>query len=380
MKKHIQVITAALVLCSTTSALAAPNLMACPALDASGKAIPLSPAAKENATTNAQDAAPIPSNMRQAADAAAVAIGKFESSSSSPWSNVSGHETISVGFLQWNWHTKSLVSTFLKAMPIETIELAANPLRADLLTLKALATSPGDSAALSAAESVIKSWTTTVAGDRLQDSKLRSSVVSNMQQWLALPQVTQIQRNLIESKLRTAHALALQWRTDTVPSQAGQSAQTADEMSIKFFFDTLVFNGGRGGIWKEHVDEYKKQFASNAEIVKSVADWLRACTRYELVKTAGSSKNTAASKKKVYGEADSLVNTNLWSNAVTANPKAFSDEQVNLLVFALLRAQRSEGSNPPKGFPGIYQADVLNRRGSAALNIGQVHGKKYPFQ
>lgn len=351
--------------------------MACPALDASGKAIPLSPVAKENATTAAQDAAPIPSKMRQAADAAAVAIGKFESSSSSPWSNVSGHETISVGFLQWNWHTKSLISTFLKATPIEAIELAANPLRADLLTLKALATNPDDSAAISAATAVIKGWTTALPGDPLQGSKLRSSVVSSMQQWLALPQVTQIQRNLIESKLRTAHALALQWRTDTVPSQ---SAQTADEMTIKFFFDTLVFNGGRGGIWKEHVEEYKKQFASNAEIVKSVADWLRACTRFELVKPADLPKTTAASKKKVYGEADSLVNANLWSNAVAANPNAFSDEQVNLLVFALLRAQRSEGSNPPKGFPGIYQADVLNRRGSVALNMGQVHKNSYPFK
>ena len=45
------------------------------------------------------------------------------------------------------------------------------------------------------------------------------------------------------------------------------------------------------------------------------------------------------------------------------------DEVLDLLVLGFLRAQRSNGSNGNDGFPGIYQADVMLRRGAEATGV-----------
>ena len=49
---------------------------------------------------------------------------------------------------------------------------------------------------------------------------------------------------------------------------------------------------------------------------------------------------------------------------------------MDLLIFGYLIATSSQGHDGDVGFNGIFQPDVLNRRGAVALKKGTVHGMK----
>jgi len=69
----------------------------------------------------------------------------------------------------------------------------------------------------------------------------------------------------------------------------------------------------------------------------------------------------------------------MWKEAAKSHPELFDDETLDLLALGLLRAQRSVGSNSPKGFPGVFQADVMLRRGTEAIGIGYRGAKIGPL-
>ncbi len=81
---------------------------------------------------------------------------------------------------------------------------------------------------------------------------------------------------------------------------------------------------------------------------------------------------TSDDEKTQYGK----KNAKLWISTAEDSKKTFSDNQINLFVLGYLRALRSNGNNDPHGFPGIFQADVMMRRGTVALKIGTVRGQK----
>jgi hypothetical protein len=180
--------------------------------------------------------------------------------------------------------------------------------------------------------------------------------------WLSRPEIKSVQDGLIDPKLRLSYSYARKWMTDSadIGSLSGNLKETTTS-----FFDLLTYNDGRQGLWVPHVREYRKLFASNKEIVDFIADWTISC---ESVVKPGPTDT------KLYNTDEASANARRWKQKVAADPNAFSDNQTNLLIFGFLRALSSVGANPPRGFHGIFQADVMLRRGAVALRIGTIRG------
>jgi hypothetical protein len=307
------------------------------------------------ATSANEDDQPVPDDV---AIAARRAIGHFEAGGGDAYANVSSLDTISIGYLQWNWGTGSLVDKFVAALNDSEIALAAQPLRDDLAVLKRYSQRAGSR---SSADGVIRRWTTAGTGDPLVRG-VRESVRGQLSAWLTLPAIQAVQDKLIDPKLRLAHSYARQWLEDSADIRGGTGNIKETTTS---FFDLLTYNDGRQGLWVPHVREFRTEFASNREIVDFIADWTISCESVE---------KTGTRDKKLYNVGEASSNARKWKERVASNPAAFTDNQTNLLIFGYLRALRSVGANPPRGFPGIFQADVMLRRGAVALGVGDVRG------
>jgi hypothetical protein len=345
----------ALGLIVATQVHARPELPNCPGLDTNGHRLPLAPAAVSQATSSNEDIQPVPEDV---AKAARRAIGHFESGGGDAYANVSSLDTISIGYLQWNWGTGSLVDKFVATLNDSDIALAAEPLRDDLAVLKRSSRRAGDR---SAAEAVIRRWTSAGTGHPLVRG-VRKSVREQLSTWLALPAIEAVQDKLIDPKLRLAHSYARQWLEDSadIRGDSGNLKETTTS-----FFDLLTYNDGRQGLWVPHVREFRTGFASNREIIDFIADWTISCDSVE---------KSGSRDKKLYNAGEASSNARKWKERVASNPSAFTDNQTNLLIFGYLRALRSVGANPPRGFPGIFQADVMLRRGAVALGVGEIRG------
>lgn len=334
----------------------------CPALDVNGKPAPLDPPAVVLRLEQAELREPVPAHLaRQAADI----VGFFEHGADNPWVGVSGQEELSLGFMQWNWRTGSLVTSFLKSVPDDALLEAPEDLRMGLETLKRAGKKGSASHAHGAA--VIGDWRKAVPGDPLLSSGLRQSVVAALKEWLAKPAVTAAQERLVEQEMRKSYALARRWAKDR-PS-ADRSVQV-DAQLLAYFFDLVTFNGGTGGLWTSHVDALIRQYPNSAALIDAASGWLLACVEYR--------SPLAVRNRSLYNVKDAAANAARWRDAVAQNDRAFSEEQMSLFALAWLRAQRSAGSDPPRAFPGVYQADVMSRRGTLALGLGQVHGARWP--
>lgn len=341
----------------SSAANARPNLPSCPGLDSSGKRLPISPGPVINATSQHDDVQPVPQGV---ADAARKAIGFFESGGGDAYANVSSLDTISIGYLQWNWGTGSLINRFVAKLEESDIELAPEPLRSDLAVLKAYQLEkPG---AKAGADRVVGKWTSSTSEDPVSRG-VRKSVRGQLEAWLAEPAIKSAQDELIDPKLRLAYSYARQWMADS--ADIGGAKGNVEETTTSFF-DLLTYNDGRQGLWVPHVREFRSQFSSNREIIDFIADWTISC---ELVVKPGQ-RDT-----KLYNTGEASANARKWKAKVGADPQIFTDNQVNLLIFGFLRALSSVGANPPVGFHGIFQADVMLRRGAVALGTGTIRGK-----
>lgn len=347
-------------LLTTCATQAAP--LQCPALDANGKPAQLAPPAVVLRLEQAELREPVPADLaRQAADI----VGFFEHGAGNPWVGVSGQEELSVGFMQWNWRTGSLVTRFLKSVPDDALLEAPEGLRMGLETLKRAGKKGSASHAHGVA--VIGGWRKAVPGDPLLGSGLRRSVVADLKEWLAKPAVTGVQRQLVEDEMRKSYALARRWATDR--STADRTVQV-DAQLLAYFFDLVTFNGGTGGLWTVHVDALIHQYPNSADMIDAASAWLLACVKYR--------SPLEVRNRSLYNVKDAAANAARWRDSVAQNDRAFSKEQLSLFALAWLRAQRSTGSDPPRAFPGVYQADVMSRRGTLALGLGQVHGARWP--
>lgn len=112
------------------------------------------------------------------------------------------------------------------------------------------------------------------------------------------------------------------------------------------------------GRWTQHVKQARSNYTTRKATIEAVTSWLASCDNFY-------SPNTHF--KKLYTLKDALKNVRYWNEKVAENENAFDDEQIDLLVLGLLRAQLSNGNDKPRGFPGIFQADVLTRRGVIAI-------------
>jgi hypothetical protein len=286
-------------------------------------------------------------------------VGFFESNGK-PYQTISNHELISLGFLQWNWGTQSLITEFFKAVSSSDIDLAPNQVKNDLSILKQYSESMTPSNRAKAL-AVVNSWITPTSSDPLQkDVGVRKSIVENVGMWLGTPALQSVQLDLAKGRLQESFFYARAWLRDT------KSTNTLDARLVTYFFDLLVFNGGTSGLWADHVNAFRANYATRRLTVDAVSDWLSTCDKFY---------NPNTKHHKLYATKDGLRSAAYWKSQVADNENVYDENQINLLVLGLLRAQRSTGRNKPLGFPGIYQADVLTRRGVIAIG-GFARGSK----
>jgi hypothetical protein len=275
---------------------------------------------------------------------------------------VSGQEEISVGFMQWNWRSGSLVDVFMKKVPQEAIDSAPSEIRPGVQVLKELAADPDGKAARAAAARVVKDWSTARPGDPLVKGRLRGSVVQAWARWLGSPPLRSVQAALIDNEVATAFSYAAAWKRDL----AGPGTPSpVDARTMAYFFDMVTFNNSTKGAWADQVKSFRNRFPDNAAIIEQASAWLARCESF--------TSPPPVANRKMYGGKDATATAARWRKAVS-DGVLFSDDQIDLLIQALLRAQQSVGSDPPRGFPGIYQAEVLTRGGAIALGLGRVHG------
>jgi hypothetical protein len=378
-----------LLLTTVLPALAAPvGTFACPAVAATGQVPPRDPPLK-HAELKANASLVVPTGFAAAQAIALNVTGRFESGSGDPWLGVGSNEEISVGYLQWNWKggTGSLADrqseSFLSGIAESDVVSAPEPIRAGLIAMKRYSANININENKSVVQAQLLDWTTARPDDPVSGS-FRKSVTAAWQAWLSSPPVRAHQRAKLDRQMRNAYLHYVQWRKDLgLPDSPSPDVRT-----LTYFFDLLTFNGGPKGLWVEHVRAFEAQFTNKYDLLIYVADWLDACDKYQS-DYPGTGEGNKPIKRFLYGSsqykkvaadalrADIVVNSRALRQAVQEQ-RAFSQEQMSLFVHGFLLATRVEGKDPPRGFPGIYAADVLARRMVVALGIGKAHGDPAP--
>jgi len=293
-------------------------------------------------TTKEEDAMEAPQEL---IDRALPIVGFFESSSVDPFTNISSTDTISLGYMQWNWGTKSLINTFMATVRPTDIALADGKIQPVLTTLKMFADKPATISEISGQQA---------AAQLLANRAL-------VQTWLATEQLRLRQKEMMKPTLSLAYSLSKKWLEPLKSIPDAVRLQT-----FVYFVDLVVYNGGRAGIWREHVDAFRKDRTS-MDIADLIYKWTLACQEVR----------RPTPHPSIYNAPEALSNAQLWKNKIDADATVFSENEIDLWVFGFLRAVTSNGDDAPKGFPGIFQADVLSRRGVVALRYGTVHGTCY---
>jgi len=341
---------------SIENAVAQP-ISSCPGLTVSGQALPLIPGPIKRVTDpETEDNVPVPAELQIVPKSI---VGFFEAGGRDPYANVSTLDDISIGFLQWNHGQGSLYTKFFANVSDETIALAPMLIRNDLETFKQR--SRGRVSA-SKALSVVRSWKKASSSDRLVRG-VRSSIRSALEKWLVLDEVRQVQDELVANRMQLAYAYTRKWLRDQ--SIVNPDSRTVD-VTLTSFFDILVYNGGRKKMWLPHVEHFREQFENDLEMFEYIRDWLAKCK---------SVFHPEYAHKKMYNAKEAYENGKFWASAFEKNPTQFNENQIRLFVFGYLVATRSVGSNSGYGFRGIYQADVMMRRGAVAMTQGTVRGK-----
>jgi hypothetical protein len=336
----------------------AQQMLPCPAVDAQGTRPRLNPIQSVSPQEQAGDR-DIDDNI---ARKAIEVIGFFEAGGGDPWANVNNTDTISIGFMQWNWGTRSIITTLFRKTSRQDIESAPSELQSDLRRLKDYSDNFNSSDKAQIASSVISGWTRAVPNDVLVNG-IRRSVRNNLTTWLNTAAMKSVQLRLMNRELGKAFFYARAWRRDT------KSQKPIDARLVTYFFDLLTFNGGMQGLWTQHVRQFRSNYPTRKATIETVTNWLASCDEFY-------SPNTQF--HRLYNLRDALKNVTYWREKIAENENAFDDEQIDLLVLGLLRAQLSNGSDKPRGFPGIFQADVLTRRGVIALG-GYARGSERPI-
>jgi len=255
-------------------------------------------------------------------------VGKFEGG----WGAVGSQQQLSLGYLQWNWDVRTLVTQLFAEVTKTDLAQAEPIIRNGLTKLKEYSDAPNDHEKELAAQDVISSW-------RINDT-VKPNIANALAKWLVTPGMRAAQTRAMQPYLEDAFWYARAWLRDS------HSQRPLDARLVAYFFDLKVFQKGTKPIWTESVDQFRKQYAGDKRLAaKAVTDWLQLCTQ---------------SPESLLGKKVAAKNVKYWNGLIDAD--AISDAQVNLLVYAMLRAQVANGYNDGSG-KGIYQPNILNRRG-----------------
>lgn len=340
--KRILLAFAAAISLPTTLA-SAQQMIGCPAVDVtSGERPRLSPPAVQPDRQEFGGAVSVPPNLFEQP---LRIVGFFESGSDGvedAYGNANGTDGLSVGFQQWNHGTGSLYRTLFSRVSRQTIDLAGADIRQSLHEMKTyseqLTAGRGSRVQAQKVARIIQEW-------RISEGRIRPEIRRSLRAFLLLPDVRRAQQDAMAPTMRNAYSYARAWQRDTGAAGAGSARLIAT------FYDIVVYNGGLQGLWVPHVRAFRAQFSSPETMLKYISDWADQCP------------------SRVYSRNFAVRSTRYWLEQWRARPGVYSDAQLDLLALGFLRALRSTGDNST-GYHGIFQADVLVRRGIVALGEG----------
>lgn len=331
------------------SAVAAtPN---CPAVSPQGVRPPLDPARSIDPDRKAfaAEAAPV-----ALADAAREIVSQYETGLKAGYGAISSLDTISIGISQWNHGTGSLYTSLLAKVTDADILAAPVSIRTDLYDLKH---SP------SKRDAIIASWTHATPQDPL-NSGIRQSLYQDLSTWLSSPGVIAAQRALTDRDMNSAWQYARAWQRDR-----GSSAPVTLPL-LTSFYDVLIYNGGFAGVWVPHVQKLRSDLPTPTALLDDIGSWAAKCEVFTSATTP---------HHKLYSLQDFRASLYLWQSLLKSSPDIFTDDVQDLLAIGYIRAQISTGDNKPLGFHGIYEVDVLLRRGTEAIGMGYRGSKIGPL-
>lgn len=329
-----------LVLCCMSRTANAESL-ACPFLQSGGVRFPLTPPPVDESSLRLSDFGdPSAAYIERALQM----IGMYESGGAAdPWITVSNQEHLSLGYLQWNYDERTLQSQLLTGVDLNS---APKEIRDGLIKI-------ANGSNLDALK-VISNWTAP-SNSEPRIYGVRKSVVTDLQAFIGSPAMRVHQKKIMAPRLRRANQLACAWCRDALGSPV------ASVRAFTFFFDVVVFNGDLANLWVQHVKALKPELRTPLGATQYVAQWLDTC------------RDT-----RLYSLADGQKNAVYWQKVAEENKDQLDEEQIELLLLAMLRAQRSNLSNGTS-LDGIYQVDVLNRHGTIAIGSGYCRNRLMKF-
>ncbi|TGV61038.1 hypothetical protein EN784_01160 [bacterium M00.F.Ca.ET.141.01.1.1] len=320
----------------------------CPALTADGHRLPAPPVLAGMDTLPDLSAIPAGGAPTELGDQARSIVSAYETGKADGFEYISALDTMSVGISQWNVGTGSFYDVLLVRIPMSAFDLANPQIRYDLISMR---NEPAKRA------KIIRRWKTPGPNDPLL-AGVRRSIHQNLSTWLSSEPVVKVQRSLTNDDLDWAWKRSLAWRN------AEKSDAPISAALLATFYDLKVYNGGDlSDLWYANVAEFRRTHTDTTAILAELSTWLTQCQ-------AVYHPEKAEDHRKLYSLKDLALSIDLWKTLARVQPARFTDDVNDLLVFGYLRAQRSVGRNPPNGFPGIYQADVLLRRGTEAVGEG----------
>jgi len=313
---------------------------------------------------------PVPDDWKQLA-LELVALFEFgQRDKAAAYQNVSNMDQLSLGFLQWNHNTLSLYSQLLARPHSNFVEASPSCLQKGVETLVKIAAekmpekgSPERDALNLKALAVIESW-------KAEKGDILPSVRTQLSTWLGTVPLVARQNEIITNLLEKSLAYADAWHRDI-----GVRGQQTAKRTFLNFVDLFVFSGGLAGLWVGHVKEFRGRFNDSLSMMNYIWEWIEGCSKFEFKGTVG--KGTEAytpTHKQLYRRKEISIAFPEWKRRVVDKDPRIDDNALDLIALGFLRALRSTGTNKPGGFHGVYQLDVLNRRGMIATGVGVENG------
>ena len=349
-------------LASPSFAAAEPATQACPGVNpATGARAALSSPAVDPSPRAA--ARPVPAQWRETA---MDIIALFESGRRdrvSAYGNVSATDVISLGYLQWNHNAGSLYDTLLRGASAEMIDAAPRHIRGDVRELSRVS-SGGTSR--TRARAVLESWKT-------RGGAILPEASTALRAWLLSEPMRRRQDDLLDRRLSSALGRSDAWQAAFGMPTNDRSAQRA----FYSFVDIEVFNGDLDGLWAQHVKDFRSGFRGDAEVMDHIAGWVSDCVAFEFKGQVHKDGGKYTPQfTKLYRRKETPLSVADWRERLAAGDPAVDRAAINLIVLGYLRALRSNGKDAPRGFAGVFELDVLNRRGMMATGRGVLSGQK----
>jgi hypothetical protein len=335
----------------------APTSSACPGVDpVTGLRPALYPPAIEPTLAPARE---IPTPW---VDGAMDIIALFEAGSrdrDAAYGNVSTTDVISLGYLQWNYNVGSLFTALLGQSSEQMIDAAPVAIRSEVARLANI----GDHNKREAL-GIIQEWKTT-------GGSFRATKRAQLQEWLRSGPMRERQDQLVARRLKSALRRSDAWQVALDQEIEGKAAQRA----FYTFVDIEVFNGDLNGLWVPHIREFRSQFSSPLEMMDFISSWVDDCVKYRFGgKAQHNGKAYSPAFKKLYRRKETPLSMADWRRLVAQNDPRVDESALNLIALGYLRALRSNGKDFPNGFGGVFELDVLNRRGMMATGRGVLPG------